>query len=130
MGKRRSSLAWLFLGLSALGGGCSRQDTECLSNIGRKIMDRAGTATASCRQKFDGLKSLRAGSDSLQDRVLQRLRWEKMLADAPIEVVVIGKDIELKGSVKTAEQRARAVEVAESTLGVDRVLVSLTTADD
>ena len=131
MGKRRSSPAFLlFLGLAALGGGCSRQDRECLSGIGRKIMERASTATASCREKLDGLKSSRAGSDNLQDRVILRLRWEKVLADTAIQVVASGKDIELKGSVKNAEQRARATELAEATAGVDRVQVSLTVGEE
>jgi osmotically-inducible protein OsmY len=131
MGKRRSSLALLlFLGIAALEGGCSRQDRECLSGIGRKLMERAGSATAGYREKLDGLKSSRSGTDSLQDKVNLRLRWEKVLADAAIEVVASGNEIELKGIVKNAEQRARATELAESTAGVDRVLVSLTVGEE
>jgi hypothetical protein len=130
MDKRRSSLAlFLLVSLGALAGGCSRQDTECLSSIGRKIGDRASAATASCREKLDGLKNLGAAGTSLQERVTLRLRWEKVLADTSIEVVVTGKDIELKGTVPNAEQRTRAAELAESTAGVERVLVSLTIAE-
>ena len=119
----------MLLGLCAICGGCSRQDTERLGSIGRKVMERAGAATASCREKIDGLKGSGA-ADSLQDRVALRLRWEKVLADAPIEVVVNGNEIELKGTVKTAEQRSRAVELAESTAGVLRVLISLSVAEE
>jgi hypothetical protein len=129
MGKKRSPLALLLLlGLGLLGGGCNRHDTERLSSIGRKIMDRASTATAGFREKLDGLKGSRGG-DSIQDKVTLRLRWEKVLADTPIEVVVSGQEIELKGTVKTAEQRTRAVELAEATVGVERVLVSLSVAE-
>jgi osmotically-inducible protein OsmY len=117
---------WLFLGIVALGG-CSRQDTECLSSIGRKIVERASVSTAACRQRLDGLKY--AGTGSVQDRVVLRLRWEKLLADTPFEVVVNGKEIELKGIVQSAEQRTRAIEVAESTVGVDRVVVSVIVED-
>ena len=112
-----------------MGAGCSRQDTECLGSIGRKVMDRAGAATASCRENIDGLKGSCA-ADSLQDKVAMRLRWEKVLANTPIEVVVNGNEIELKGTVKTAEQRSRAVELAESTTGVLRVLISLSVAEE
>jgi osmotically-inducible protein OsmY len=126
MGKRHFPLAWLlFLGVGALEG-CSRQDTECLSSIGRKILERASATSAGCRDRLEGLKSSRIDTNNLQDRVTLRLRWEKVLADTPIEVVVTGQEIELKGTVKTVEQRTRAVELAESTSGVDRVLVSLT----
>jgi osmotically-inducible protein OsmY len=126
MGDTRSAITWLlFLGLGGLQG-CSRQDTECLSSIGRKVMQSASATTASCREKLDGLKSAKGGIDNLHDIVALRLRWEKILADTPIEVVVSGQDIELRGTVKTAEQRARAVELAEATIGVQRVLVSLT----
>jgi osmotically-inducible protein OsmY len=130
MGKRRSSLGWLlFVGL-ALGQGCSRQDTECLSSIGRKIVDRAGAATTGYRDKLDGLKSLRSAADSIQHRVSMRLRWEKMLTDSTIEVIASGKEIELKGTVKSAEQRTRAVELAESTAGVERAVSSLIVLED
>jgi len=56
MGQWRSNLGiMLVLGASALGGGCSRQDTELLGNIGRKLMDRAGAATADYREKIDNV---------------------------------------------------------------------------
>ncbi len=110
-------------------GGCSRKDTESLASIGRKLADRAGAATAGCREKLDGLKSA-GGAASVQDKVTRRLRWEKVLADAVIEVVANGDEMELKGTVKNAEQRTRATELAETTVGVGRVLVSLTVADD
>jgi osmotically-inducible protein OsmY len=128
MGKRRSAFTWLiFLGAGVLGG-CSRQDTECLSGIGRKIADRASAATAHYRQHLDALNFSRG--DNLVERVRLRLRWEKVLAGVQFEVLANGTEIELKGNFKNAEQRARAVELAESTAGVERVLVSLTVGDE
>src|SRR5262249_15234614 len=124
MGKTQSwPLACLILlGLGTLAG-CNRQDTECLSSMGRKIVDRVSLASAACRQRFDGgfkaTKDTKSSGDNLHDRVTLRLRWEKALADLPLEVVVSGQDIELKGTVNTPEQRNRAVEVAESTTGVE-----------
>jgi len=129
MGKGRYRWWWLVaLGLCAQAG-CNRGDTDALARIGRKLADRTGGATAGLRDKLQGLKSATGPGDGLQERVNYRLRWEKVLADATIEVAVSGKEIELKGSVKNAEQRTRAVELAESTAGVERVLVSLTVAE-
>jgi hypothetical protein len=54
MGNWRSIFALLLcLGVAGLGTGCSRQDTELLGSIGRKLMDRAGTATAHYRERID-----------------------------------------------------------------------------
>jgi hypothetical protein len=126
MGDRRYVLSFWFAALGTLCAGCGRQDTECLGSIGRKLTDRALAATARFREKIDSVKWFRGGSDNIQERVSLRLRWEKLLADTNIEVVATGKEIELKGNVKTAEQRTRAIELAEATAGVERVLVSLT----
>jgi hypothetical protein len=58
-------------------------------------------------------------------RVTLRLRYEKTLAGSSIQVAAIEGGLELKGKVKDARQKKRAVELAESTTGVDRVTVSL-----
>ncbi|MCI0640556.1 MAG: BON domain-containing protein [Gemmataceae bacterium] len=118
-------LLWLFISLTLLPG-CKRQDTECLSRIGKKIVAQANSATADLRARFADWKGQKTGlEESLEERVQKRLRWEKVLADVPIEVVSVGKEIELKGLVQNAEQREKAITLAESTLGVERVIVSL-----
>ncbi len=126
---RRRILLVLLAGLVAALGGCNRQDAECLGSMGRKILDRADSASVSIREKLGSLKSSVGGTVSPHDRVALRLRWDKALADVSIEVVANSGEIELKGSVRSAEQRTRATELAESTAGVDRVLVSLTVAE-
>jgi osmotically-inducible protein OsmY len=57
------------------------------------------------------------------------LRYEKALTDTSIQVVASESGVELKGKVKTAAQKKRAVELAESTTGVDRVTESLEVDD-
>ena len=82
-------------------------------------IDEAAEAMRKAEQDLKGilaLKGLRGVTDNLHDRVLLRLRWDKILADTPIEVAVTGREVELKGTVKNAEQRARATELAESNL--------------
>jgi hypothetical protein len=125
MGKRRPQLIYVLLAGLATLAGCNRQDTECLGRIGRKLVDRAGTATTGMRDRLSSLKSVAAGAAGLHDKVTWRLRWDKALAETSIDVVVTGKEIELQGTVKTAEQRNRATELAETTAGVERVLVSV-----
>jgi osmotically-inducible protein OsmY len=99
-----------------------------LGGIGRKLLERASAVSANARQPLDALNVARG--DNLAERVRLRLRWEKVLAEAQIEIIANGKEIELKGNVKNMEQRRRAVELAESTTGVERVLISLTIGDE
>ncbi len=64
---------------------------------------------------------------SLDARVSIRLRWDKNLADMPIQVSSKGAVVELKGAVRDLDQRRRAVEIAESTAGVEKVVDALET---
>ena len=114
--RRSRFIALIFV----LGAGCNRQDVDGLGRIGRKVLDRTQGAVSPLREKFDHtLKGI--GAVGLKDRVLQRLQWDKGLADANFEIVVADGEVELKGTLKRAEQRRRAVELAETTVGVERV---------
>ena len=120
MGKVRARV-WLLLGLAALTAGCSRQDSERLARIGKHIAARAEALTADCRA---GLGSSWHGVGEGVGpgaRVWARLRWDKALAGLPIQVHAAGDTIELKGTVRDLAQRRRAVELAESTSGVEKV---------
>lgn len=112
---------WHFLALLVLAvTGCNRQDADGLGRIGRKVLDRTQVAASPLREKFDHtLKGI--GAASVRDRVQQRLQWDKALADARIVVAVNDRVVQLKGTLKNAEQRRRAVELAEATIGVERV---------
>jgi hypothetical protein len=112
---------WHFLALLALtSAGCNRQDVDGLERIGRKVIDRTQAAVSPLREKFD--HTIRGiGGAGLRERVQQRLQWDKSLADSRIEVSVTDAAVELQGRIKTDGQRRRAVELAETTLGVERV---------
>jgi osmotically-inducible protein OsmY len=112
-------LRWIAL-LLLLAAGCNRQDTECLTRIGRKLAAHARTGTGEVGNKID-LSWAAKREPSLQDKIQDRLRFENTLTEVTFEVRVNGKEIDLKGSVKTALQRQRAIELAETVAGVEKV---------
>src|SRR5205823_14092575 len=127
MGK--AGRCWL-VGLFALVlAGCSDQDTERLARVGQKVAGKIhGMAGGADTNLAIGLQAMRANwSDaSLENRVSARLRWEKQLAEVRVEVKSAGNGvIELKGTVSNLQQRRRAVELAEMTEGVERVVDAL-----
>ena len=64
---------------------------------------------------------LAASSTSIVERVIQRLRWERDLAGLEIGVTQREEIIVLSGKVKTENQKKAAQELAERTMGVQRV---------
>jgi osmotically-inducible protein OsmY len=53
--------------------------------------------------------------------VAARLRWDKSLEGSDIQIQVNEKTVELQGTVENLLQRRRAVDLAESTVGVAKV---------
>lgn len=113
--------AWVLLGLTAIG--CGEQDAERLSRIGRLVADRAQVLTAGANKLADGWQAMRGDLDdaALDARVSSRLRWDKNLAGVTVEVHAEGSIITLRGAVADVAQRRRAIELAESTAGVEKV---------
>jgi osmotically-inducible protein OsmY len=108
--------------------GCSTDDTERLARIGRKMAEKVQALTDDTGDRFHtGWQSFRANLDDsgLDARVSTRLRWDKALADTPIQVEATGGVVTLKGTVTELEQRQRAVALAGSTLGVEQVVDNL-----
>jgi osmotically-inducible protein OsmY len=115
--------------LLSASAGCNQQDTESLARVGNKVVARAGAAADPLREKLDtGVRGIRSLA-TVKDRVQARLQWDKQLADLTIDVQSNTGEVELKGTVKTYEQRRRAVELAESTQGVERVTDNMQVAD-
>jgi hypothetical protein len=110
-----------------LAAGCSRDDADGLARVGRKLQDRA-EALASELQSIINLDL--GGHTALETRVLHRLRWDRTLADQAITVKAQGSEVELHGTVADAAQKRRAVEIAESTVGVEKVIDQLRLADE
>jgi hypothetical protein len=117
---------WLLLGLG-LAAGCNQRDKECLARVGRKLVGKAETAASGNvpGQLGNGLQTVRASASAehgLDARVACRIRWDRSLADTPIEVLTRGRVIELKGTVHDLAARRRAVDLAATTAGVERVI--------
>ena len=113
--------AWTALPVLILAG-CTSQDTDALARIGRKIAERSQEATAGLREKIStGLPEM----GSLHHRVQRRLHWDKALEGAKIDLHVQGVEVELRGTIKSLDQRRRAVDLVENTQGVERILDNL-----
>ena len=105
--------------------GCVKQDTEILSRVGQKIQDKLQASTAGLREKLPfRVVSATAETPALNEVVRQRL-LDKGLNGLTIDVHANGAEVELKGTVEKDEQKRRAIDLAESTLGVEKVVDSL-----
>jgi hyperosmotically inducible protein len=124
--RRRAS--WLILATLTCMAGCSGEDTERLAHVGRKVVEKIETATGNADGKLlGGLTVMRGTADQLDlaGRVSARLHWDKALTDVKIEVSATGAALELRGTVREQAQKQRAVQLAESTEGVDKVTDNL-----
>jgi hypothetical protein len=119
MSKLRTG-GWLLLGLTALAAGCSRQDSERLARVGKRVTARLEALTADCSAGVGS--TWNGGGPGLSGRVAARIHWDKALEDLSIQVCSTeGGTVELKGTVRDLAQRQRAVQLAESTAGVETV---------
>jgi osmotically-inducible protein OsmY len=122
MGKRRAR--WLVAGLLLGLAGCSHQDADRLTRVARRAAAKIEALTGGVGHQLpDGWQTLHVGGDeaALESRVGTRLRWDRALAGATIEVRASGTTVELHGTVADDNQRGRAVELAGATLGVEHV---------
>jgi hypothetical protein len=108
--------------------GCNNDDADRLARVGRMAALKLEALTGISDGKLTkGLQAIRGEWDAAPPhaRVSCRLRWEKELAEAQIDVTGSGGTVELRGTVHDLAQRRRAVEIAESTVGVEAVTDSL-----
>lgn len=117
-----------------LTAGCTQQDRDCLSRVGKKLFaqieDAAGTSPDPVAS---GIQAVRGAISpgNLDSRVVLRLRWERELDGTTIRVRVMAPGtIQLDGLLKAESQRMRAIEVAKATTGVDIVEDKLKVAED
>jgi osmotically-inducible protein OsmY len=104
--------------------GCQQKDADQLGRVARKAAEKVQAAAGGAQEPLNsGVQLMKANIDELspESRVAVRLRWDKDLSSAPIKVKAVGGVVELRGSVATNELKQRAVMLAKSTIGVEKV---------
>ncbi len=127
----KRSTRWLFwLCLASASTGCNGEDADRLARVYHRTAAKFEDESAGTREKLSrGWHSLQGdplATASLRDRVAARLRLDRALAEAAIEVDADGDIITLRGEVD-ADQRRRAANLAETTSGVEKVVNELAT---
>jgi len=110
--------------ISLLSAGCHYKDADRLASLGAKLAKKAEALfTPGAGGAMRGWQSMPLwGDGALDARVLARLNSDKGLSETSIQVQVIGGVVELHGKVRDMDQKRRAFELAQTTLGVEKVL--------
>jgi osmotically-inducible protein OsmY len=126
---KRGRLVAVLMCMGLVASGCGREDADRLARVGNKTVEKLEGVTAGARGKLaNGWQAMRGSlSESTPDsRVDLRLRWDKQLAGAGIRVFSPSPGVvALRGEVVDVEQQRRAVGIAESTQGVEKVIDEL-----
>ena len=120
---------WSVAALALLICGCGGQDVDRLGRIASmtaaKFNDMAGGPHGKLANGWDAVCGA-ISETTPEARVAVRLRWDKALDKADIQVQPAGPGvIRLQGNVIDGAQQQRAGELAESTQGVEQVVNEL-----
>ena len=120
---------WMWAALALLVCGCGGEDVDRLGRIAAMATSKIEEAAGGSRGKL--ANGWQAMCGALSDttpaaRVAVRIRWDKEMADAAVQVEAAGPGVvRLQGTVADAAQHSRAKELAESTQGVEQVVNEL-----
>jgi osmotically-inducible protein OsmY len=114
----------LLLALLPLAG-CQARDADLLALACQRASQKIGLSGGPARGTLHGTLRGSLGETSLSARVESRLRWDKALAEYPIEVSAAGGTVTLRGTLADAALRQRAEDVAQATVGVEKVVNEL-----
>jgi len=98
--------------------------TESIGNAVEGVVEsikRGAKATSETVQEQYQRARTSVHDMSVQARVYSRIHWDKDLANAKIDIEIKDGTAILHGSVKTIRAKAKAVELAHDTVGVDHV---------
>jgi osmotically-inducible protein OsmY len=123
---------WMVVVIVALCG-CS-EDVDRLGRIFQKSAAKFESATDRMRDRLQIGSLAQPGASlepSLENRVTLRIRWDAELSGVSIQAYQLGSGtIELTGTVSELTQQRRAIELAQTTVGVEKVLDRLTLTSD
>jgi osmotically-inducible protein OsmY len=120
----------LLAALGLLGAGCSTRDADQLGRVARAVAYRLDNLTGGAQEKLaNGFQAARASwsEGTPEAHVADRLRWDKQLAATDVFVDSLSPGVvRLQGAIENPELRRRVVDLAQNTLGVDRVVDEMT----
>ncbi len=108
--------------------GCSQEDADRVGQICQTAADKIETASGASGKVSTGWQALRAtmSHTAADGRVVARMLWDQSLCEVEIQVQLVDRGtVRLMGNV-TADQKRRAVEIAQTTQGVEKVVDELT----
>lgn len=122
---RRALGAVAGFGALALGIGCNQTDRDCLKRAARHIADRLDPMRQNARV---GLENGPLVSEPLTPvgKVRVRVQGDRYLRHLGLRIGGEGSSVTLAGEVPDEAHRIRAVELAQSTVGVEQVVDELT----
>ena len=131
-GKQALWPLWMSVACLAMTAGCESQDADRLNRLGTKVLDKLQDppSLSAVGGPASPLQSIRGSWNdlALDTRVSARLRWDKDLAGASIQVNSAGQgQIRLRGTVASMDVRQKAVALARNTVGVTNVQDELET---
>ena len=111
--------------LGLLVAGCSDAEAEKVRRVGEKTYDRAASLVLNTwdelgKTLLDPAPVTKPEFD-VASKVRYRLQWDRELDGQDITVAVMEDKLQLTGKVATKEQKDRAGQLAEQTLGVTGV---------
>lgn len=119
-------LSWMFVPLAVTICGCDGNDGDRLTRVGWTVSQNI-QALVPERMPFVGSLGLPKNSTREQS-VRERFRSDRYLGELTIEIIGEPGTIRLRGQVADAVLKRRAVEIAESTVGVEKVIDEIVVA--
>lgn len=105
--------------------GSKATDPDRIAAVGQVVGQKVKAALPEAAKVTGPLAALRVGDAlSVEERVRVRVRTDKRMAGAEVYAVpgTAAGEVRLRGLAGTAEQAQRAVRIAESTTGVEKVV--------
>jgi hypothetical protein len=99
---------------------CNRSDGDRLARVAGKVTQKIQELLPE-RTPLTGSFALTSGVN-LDNRVRDRFKTDRYLAPLPIDIDVNVSTVRLRGPVNDEVLKRRAVEIAESTVGVEKVV--------
>jgi hyperosmotically inducible protein len=100
--------------------GATETINETVDSVVQGIKRGAKATTDTLQEQYQRARNS-VHNMGVQARVYSRLHWDKELADARIDIEFKDGTAILHGSVTTLNAKAKAIELARDTVGVDRV---------